>query len=386
MFHRILKPSNNNSYFLFGARGTGKTTLLHSLFKSGNELFIDLLDAAEADNFLRNPSELTARVAALPDKNLWIIIDEIQKVPALLDIVHKLIESSGYKFILTGSSARKLKRGESNLLAGRAFVYNLFPLTCTELGKEFDLQHALQWGTLPGIFQYSDPEDKAQYLRAYSLTYLKEEIVSEQIIRKLQPFRQFLEVAAQTNGKIINYAKIAEDVGVDTKTVQSYYSILEETLVGILLAPYSKSVRKRQRSNPKFYFFDPGVKRALDRTLGIDLKEGTYAYGNAFEHFIILEIFRLSSYKNNDWTFSYLCTKDNVEIDLVIDRPGLPAALIEIKSASNITERDAAALDRLSRDIPDSEAFCFSRDPNEKKIGAVRCIDWKSGLAALGLD
>ena len=371
--------------FLFGPRGTGKTTLLHTLFSNNKAVFIDLLDSFEEDIFNRNPSELENRIAALSPDIKWIVIDEIQKVPRLLDTVHKLIETTRFKFILTGSSGRKLKRGASNLLAGRAFMYQLFSLTHRELQHDFDLSHVLQWGTLPKIFHFNDPEDKAQYLRAYSLTYLKEEIVAEQIVRKLNPFRYFLEVAAQSNGKIINFSKIAADVGVDTKTVQSYFSILEDTLIGIMLPAYHASIRKRQRANPKFYFFDLGVRRALARTLNLEIQEGTYSFGDAFEHFIILEIIRLSNYNNNDWQFSYLRTKDQAEIDLIIDRPGMPTVLIEIKSAKYINKTDVISLNRFVNDFSSSEMFCISRDPNEKKIGAVWCLPWKQIFGRIGL-
>lgn len=385
MFKRTIKFSSSSSFFLFGPRGTGKTTLLRSHFSKKKAVFIDLLDPFEEEIFVRNPSELENRMAALPDHIEWVVLDEIQKVPKLLDLVHKLIETTSLKFVLTGSSARKLKRGASNLLAGRAFMYHLHPLTHQELGKAFNLSETLQWGSLPKIFQFDTSEDKAQYLRAYALTYLKEEIVAEQIVRKLDPFRQFLEVAAQSNGKIINFSKIAADISVDTKTVQSYFTILEDTLIGIILPAYHKSIRKRQRANPKFYFFDTGVKRALDRTLNLELQEGTYAFGNAFEHFLIIEMIRLSRYENNDWSFFYLRTKDDAEIDLIIERPGMPVALIEIKSTTYITKRDVSNFRRFIKDFPSAEAFCISRDLHEKKIDGVWCLPWEKALVKVGL-
>jgi len=255
------------SCFLFGARGTGKTTLLHALFDSTSTMFIDLLDPEEEDNFGRHPNLLEERIKAAPKTIQRVVIDEIQKVPKLLNLVHKLIESTSVIFVLTGSSSRKLKRGASNLLAGRAFVQTIFPFTSIELGVRFDLLKALKWGTLPALSNLNTDLKKERFLRSYALTYIKEEIQEEQIIRKLDPFRQFLEIAAQSNGKIINYAKIAQDVGVDTDTVISYFSILQDTLIGYLIHPYHTSIRKRQRKNPKFYFFDTGVKRALQRTL-----------------------------------------------------------------------------------------------------------------------
>ena len=385
MIQRIVTPSKSNSYFLFGARGTGKTTLLRYLYPSETSLFIDLLDPAEEDVFARDPNELEYRVDTLSAGPHTIVIDEVQKVPKILDLVHKLIETTSHRFILTGSSGRKLKRGVSNLLAGRAFVYNLYPFTHTELGDDFNLQQALLWGTLPNIRQLKDDSDKADFLRAYALTYLKEEIIAEQVVRNLDPFRHFLEIAAQTNGKIVNFSRIANDVGVDIKTVQTYFSILEDTLIGILLPSFHTSVRKRQRQNPKFYLFDCGVKRSLERTLQIGLKEGTYAFGEAFEHFVILELVRLGNYLQKDWQFFYLRTKDGAEIDVIIDRPGLPKALIEIKSSTHITKRDCAGLERFVKDMLPAEAFCISRDIHEKKIGSVWQIPWDKAFERLGL-
>jgi len=385
MFRRCISLPPENSFFLFGARGTGKTTLLHSLFPEGSTLFIDLLDPEEEALFGRTPQELERRISGLPESIQRVVIDEIQKAPRLLDLVHKLIETTSLQYVITGSSGRKLRRGASNLLAGRAFVYNLFPLTHREIGDAFDLSAALQWGTLPKVFQYAANEDRRQFLRAYALTYVQEEIRVEQLVRRLDPFRQFLEVAAQTNTRILNYSKIADDVGVDTKTVQSYFTILEDTLVGTLLAPYHASVRKRQRKNPKFYFFDIGAKRALERALTVELREGTYAFGEAFEHFLIVEIMRLSSYAKNDWRFSYLKTEGDAEIDLIIERPGMPKALVEIKSGNRVTERDTLAVNRFYPDLVPAEAFCLSRDPHEKKIGSVWCLPWRTGIARLGI-
>jgi uncharacterized protein len=385
MIHRTLSPTKTNSFFLFGARGTGKTTLLHQLFTPKSAYFIDLLDPLTEDAFARDPSELEKRVLELPLEKKCIIVDEIQRVPRLLDLVHRLIETTGRQFVMTGSSARKLKRGASNLLAGRAFVYNLYPLTSDELGGSFSETDALLWGTLPKIVQFSSADDRKRYLQAYALTYLKEEIVAEQVVRRLDPFRHFLEIAAQSNGRIINFSNIAQDTGVDTKTVQSYFTILEDTLVGFLLPAYHTSVRKRQSQNPKFYFFDTGVKRALDRTLDIPLKEGTYAFGEAFEHFVLLELFRLSRYANNDWSFSYLRTKDDAEIDCIIDRPGMPKALIEIKATSSVRDKDVATVNRFAADMKPCVAFCLSRDKHAKKIGAVHCLPWQEGLRKIGL-
>ena len=385
MFQRLLQTSQSNSFFLFGARGTGKTTYIRDAFDPERSMYVDLLDPEIEDSYRRSPKRLEQEVRALPRSVEWILIDEVQRAPRLLDVVHRLVESTDKRFVLTGSSARKLRRGASNLLAGRAFVYNLYPLTVAELGDAFDLDDALRWGTLPRIYSLDGPEDKQAYLRAYALTYLREEIVAEQIVRRLDPFRQFLEVAAQSNGMIVNHANIARDVGADPKTVFSYFSILEDTLVGFLLPPFHRSIRKQQRTNPKFYYFDPGVRRSLDRMLDVPLHPGTHEYGRAFEHFVITQILHLSRYRHPDWRLSYLQTRSGVEIDLVIERPGMPAALIEIKSTEHVDERDVRNLTRFTGDFDNPLALCISRDPTRMSIDGVLCVHWRNALGELGL-
>ena len=255
-----------------------------------------------------------------------------------------------------------------------------------ELQDAFDLDGALRWGTLPRMFSLDAGEDRRAYLRAYALTYLREEIAAEQIVRRLDPFRRFLEVAAQSNGAIVNYTDIARDVGADPKTVITYFSILEDTLVGFLLPAFHRSIRKQQRSNPKFYFFDTGVKRALDRTLELPLNAGTYEYGRAFEHFMTTQIVHLSQYRYPDWRVSYLRTGAGVEIDLVIERPGLPTALIEIKSSERVDERDVRHLTRFTGDFSEPLALCISRDPTRMQIDGVLCVHWREAFDELGLS
>jgi predicted AAA+ superfamily ATPase len=382
MFSRLRQFSNRHSFFLFGPRGTGKSTLLKKRFNLDQCLWIDLLDSEIEDRFLRHPSEIHAMVKALPEEIPFIVLDEIQKVPKLLDEVHRLIEEKTDKiFILTGSSARKLKHGRANLLAGRAFVYHLFTLSCFELKEQFDLERALQWGTLPKIFSLDGDLEKSAFLRAYADTYLKEEIWNEQVVRKLQPFRRFLEVAAQCNGKIINYANIAEDVGVDDKTIKEYFCILEDTMIGFFLEPFQNSFRKRLVEKPKFYFFDTGIVRSLSRRLSVPLTPQTSAYGDAFEHFIILEFIRLASYYQPDYRFSFIRTASDVEVNLVVERPGKPLLCIEIKSSNTINESSVGAFSRLTKDIPNCEAIVLSQDRFMKKYDHVTCYPWKQGIA-----
>lgn len=380
MFFRLRDFSKNRSFFLFGPRGAGKSTLLKQKLNPNECLWLDLLDSAVEDRFLRNPSDLYAIVKALPQEIPYVVIDEIQKAPKLLDEVHRLIEGTDKIFLLTGSSARKLKRGGANLLAGRAFVYHLHTLSCFELGDQFDLQNALHWGTLPKIFSLPTPSEKNEFLRAYADTYLKEEIWDEHIVRKLPPFRRFLEVAAQSNGNIINYTNIAKDVGVDDKTIKEYFLILEDTMIGFFLEPYHNSFRKRLIEKPKFYFFDPGVVRSLSRRLAVPLIAKTSAYGAAFEHFIILEWIRLASYFQPDYRFSFIRTAADVEIDLVVERPGKPLLCMEIKSSDRVSDTDIRSFMKISRDIPDCEAIVLSQDHFMKRFDHVTCYPWKQGL------
>ena len=380
MIPRLLQLPADESFLLFGPRGTGKTTLLKNLPWFDKALYINLLKAEEENRFARNPDELIAIVQGLPNSINHIIIDEIQKLPKLLDIVHELIETTNKKFVLTGSSARQLRHGGANLLAGRAFVYDLYPFLFPEVGTLFHLNSALRWGMLPQIFSYSDDEKKALYLESYTNTYLKEEVWATQFVRELESFRYFLQVAAQSNGKIINFSNIARDVGVADKTVEKYFSILEDTLLGFFLNAYQHSFRKRLNKSPKFYFFDPGIVRVLSGLISLPLMERTSMYGEVFEHFIILQCIHLARYVNRHFRFSYLQTKDGAEIDLVVERPGLPVLFIEIKSTTQIQEADLTSLKKLSQDFGICEAVCFSRDPYAKQFGDIKVIPWEEGV------
>lgn len=380
MIDRIQLLSKNNSLFLFGARGTGKTTLLEKLYSGDETLWIDLLKDSDENLYGRNPDELSSILET--KKFRRVVIDEVQKAPKILDVVHREIEKrKNLQFILTGSSARKLKRGSADLLAGRAFTYHLFPLTSKELGDNFNLKDALEFGSLPKLLEYSEKEDKNDFLRSYVRTYLREEIQIEQLIRNLNPFRSFLEIAAQSNGKIVNYTKIAKDIGVDNKTVYNYFSILEDTLIGFFLPSFHRSIRKQQREAPKFYFFDPGVARALAGTLRVELLVQTYAFGDAFEHWVILECHRINEYKKLDYKMSYLRSKSGAEIDLVVQRPGDKDLLVEIKSANRITKEHVSKVRRFMNDW--GRPCCaqiWSLDKNAKIINEVECLHWKDGI------
>ncbi len=382
MIHRLVNPSKNSSFFLFGARGTGKSTFLESQFLpklEGNFLYYDLLDDDTEERLARNPSLIETDLMTNGKKPKWIIIDEVQKIPRLLDVVHSMIEKTKTKFVLSGSSARKLKTQGANLLGGRAFEYRLFPLTFTELGSQFELDSSLNLGMLPSIFKFSEKSDKIKYLKSYISNYLKLEIQMEQVVRKLDPFRLFLEVAAQMNGKPLNFTKIGNEVGVDTKTIMNYYHILEDTYLGFILPAYHTSLRKSILQIPKFYFFDTGVKRALERSLHSDAVPQTSYYEELFEHFIINEFNKLNTYLEKDYSLSYFMTKEGAEVDLVLSRGKKEVIFIEIKSAPSVDEKEVRKLAKLVSGTKIS-AFYLSQDPVSQKIEGIQCLPWAVGI------
>ncbi len=381
MIQRNINLPKTNSFFLFGARGSGKTSLLESRFDASDTLFVDLLDPEVFDEFIESPSRFRDLINSSEHKSKRVVVDEVQRIPALLDIVHSQIQKKKRQFILTGSSARRLKQKGTNLLAGRAWTYSLFPFTTQELGDSFELTKALMRGSLPDSWLAEDDESHREYLNAYIGTYLQKEIQQERWVRNLPPFRKFLAVAAQMNGKIVNKSMIGREIGVDDVTVANYFELLEDTQLGFFLPAFHKSVRKAQKQAPKFYFIDTGIVRALTRTLSVPLVERTSAFGDAFEHWVVLEIHKMISYRRKDWLCSFVRTKDDLEIDLVIDRPGQPNLLIEIKSKSKVSENDAKSLILLGDDIdPESERYLFSNDPLEQRFGAVHALHWQQGL------
>lgn len=387
MIGRWLNPLKEKSFLLFGPRGSGKSTWLRSRFEPAGALFIDLLNPDLLEEYSLAPQRLSQLIHQQAHLKKPIVIDEIQKVPRLLDIVHKEIVEQKRVFIMSGSSSRRLKQKGVNLLAGRAAVYNIFPFSQNELKEDFDLQRALERGGLPESYLSRSPEEYREFLKAYALTYLEKEIQQEQWVRRLEPFRVFLKVAAQMNGKIVNRSKISRDCGVDDMTIASYFEILEDTLMGFFLPSFHRSVRKQQHKAPKFYFIDTGIKRALDRTLSIELLPETSAFGEAFEHWVILEIKKRIEYNRLDWTLSYLRSKDDCEIDLIIERPKAPEILVEIKSKTRVDERDAFSLESMGDDISKKNLrFLLSQDPLEQKFSKTRALFWQKGLDEIFRD
>ena len=360
MILRLLKLPKNNHFFLFGPRQTGKTTLVRTSFASKQLHQVDLLETRTYALLKANPAHLYSEIKALPSGCTHVFIDEVQKVPELLNEVQRLIdEKIPQKFIISGSSARKLKRGQANLLGGRAWKETLFPLTLDELPSNFYLDRILSRGTLvPNVVAESD-HDVERNLRSYSEVYLNEEIIAESVTRNLGAFIRFLGIAAQCNGEQLNYANIARDVVMSGPAVKDYFTILEDTLIGSFLPSFSFSERKRFKISPKFYFFDTGVLRSMQGQLRAELRPQTFAYGNYFETWIINEVKTISQYLKKDLKLSFLRTANDVEVDLVIETPIGDIFGIEIKTKEMPDLRDfGAGFAALEKIVPKAQCVC----------------------------
>lgn len=367
VYQRILEIDlkGNNAAFLWGPRKVGKTTLLHQRFPSAK--YYDLLDTGLKTSLLLKPSLL--REELLAEKPPLVIIDEVQKVPALLDEVHWLLENTRIKFILCGSSARKLKRGAANLLGGRAWRYELFPLTTKELG-EGDLIRILNHGLIPKHYLEKSAD---RSLKSYILDYIEEEINAEAIVRNVPSFARFLDAVSLTHGQLINYANIARDCGVSPKTVREYYQILQDTLLGHELPPWRKSKNRRLIETAKFYLFDVGIVRALTGLRKI--QEGTEEFGRHFEHFLIEEIRAFISYKEKNVPLSFWRTSTGLEVDLVIGDMDLA---IEFKAVLHADERHMKGLFALMDDQKVKRAIVVSLDETPRKLmSGVEIFPWR---------
>jgi predicted AAA+ superfamily ATPase len=281
MYSRLIEPPSNKSFFLLGPRGTGKTTWVQSHFKKA--LYLDLLEAGLFIDLLANPQRLENLIPK--HFNDWIIIDEVQRVPEILNEVHRLIEKYKYKFVLTGSSARKIRRKGVNLLAGRALGYALYPLTAAELGGAFQLDHSLTYGHLPSA--YLEPDPKA-YLESYVKTYLEAEVQQEGLTRNLSAFSRFLEAASFSQGSVLNISSVARECGVERKGVESYFTILEDLLIAYRIPVFAKRAKRRLTLHDKFYFFDVGLYRTLRPSGPLDRPEEVE--GHAIEALFLQEL------------------------------------------------------------------------------------------------
>ncbi len=390
MIRRALKLlqvlGERSSVLLFGARGVGKTRLCQTILATRHpQLIFDLLDGATYTRLLIEPTQFAAEIerALTQSPRLLVFVDEVQRLPDLLNEVHRLLE--GYKprlqFLLTGSSARKLRRGGANLLAGRALTLHLHPLSSLEF--EPDLSTVLLRGSLPGILFDQEHPDRA--LKSYVATYLREEIQQEALVRRVESFARFLDVAGQYHGEILNAASIAKTVRMSPATIAEYLQILEDTLVAWRLPGWSASPRKQMRTAPKLYLFDNGVASALRGELLIELKESTARYGKLFECWIVQEVHRWNDYLELDLRFSYWRTSGDQEVDLVVSRGlGPPLAAIEIKSKVQPDVGDCRGLMAFANDYPDVPRYIMCRAVHEYELeGSVLAIPWQGGVKLL---
>ena len=380
MITRIINlPFKRNSVFLFGPRQVGKSTLVRQLLAGEEHLEINLLKSDVFLKYKTNPSRLRAECEFLAKEKeqFFVFIDEIQKCPELLDEVHHLIETFGRKilFILTGSSARKLKKASVNMLAGRAWQFFLFPFTHIEVGEKFDLENALTKGTLPPVID-EPTEDAFRTLMAYVQTYLKEEILDEAIVRNIGAFSRFLDIAADQSGKIVNFSTIARDTGVSSKTIKGYYQILEDTLIAVKLEPYLKSARRRLTMHPKYYLFDLGVINAATGRGSVSPVKGTTVYGTLFEHFVILETYRLIHYAEKLYRMYHWRSSHGAEVDMIIETADTLWA-IEIKSSPTVSSGNLTALKSFMKDYSKAKPLCVSTCDKPYMAGTVTIIPWQ---------
>lgn len=380
---RLLNIPQNKNLFLFGPRQTGKSTLLNTIFLPEKTLYYNLLHSETYRRMAANPETLRAEVqAALSLKKIsHVIIDEVQKIPQLLDEVHSLIESDiSCSFILSGSSSRKLKRVHANMLGGRAWTFHLFPFMYQELKDSFDINNALRFGTLPSVSLAKDDLEKSEILRSYVDTYIKEEIELEATIRNLGGFLRFLPITASQNGELVNYSNIARETGVTLNTAREYYKILEDTLIGFFLFPYGRSVRKKMVKHPKFYFFDTGVVTALTKKLGVPLMEHNYEYGRAFEHFFICEMIRLNDYNRLDLEFSFYRTERGAEVDCIIETPKGRIIAVEIKSTRAPSSSHCTGLYSFKQKAPNAELILVCQAKNPLNLKEAIAMPWEEAL------
>lgn len=350
------------SVLLLGPRRTGKSSYIK------NELNPDrtynLLDSNTFRNLAQRPALMREQLQ--PNDQL-IVIDEIEKLPNLMDEVHLMIEEYGVRFLLTGSSARKLKRSHTSLMAGRARRHHLYPLTAHELGSQFDLHRALTFGTLPPVYLSDDPWDE---LKSYAGDYLKEEIMAEALSRNIESFARFLQTSAVSNGEVLNFEKIGADAQVPARTIREYYAVLEDTLIGSSLHPLQLQKRRKSISKSKFYFFDIGVLNSLLERKTVSPK--TSEFGNLFETWVFLELKAYMEYQKQDETISFWRTQSGQEVDFVIGgKVG-----IEVKSTSLVTERDLGGLLALDEEMTLKRKIIVSRDREFRKISDVEILPY----------
>lgn len=361
------------SAFLFGPRGTGKSTWVGTTLPDA--LHVDLLSQGTFTELLAHGERLEAMADAA--KATTLVIDEVQKLPALLDEVHRLIEKRKFRFVLTGSSARKLKRASANLLAGRARTLTMHPFTPSELGSRFKLKHALQHGLLPTVWTADDPAD---YLRGYVGTYLREEVQQEALVRNIASFSRFLEAASFSQGQVLNLVQVAADAGINRKTVENHFELLEDLLLGVRLPVFTRRATRKLTSHPKFFFFDAGVFRAL-RPRG-PLDSEAEIDGASLETLLMQSVRAENANRNLGYELFCWRTREHVEVDLILyGERGLHA--FEVTRSSTFRETDLAGLKLFCADYPQAQGHLFYGGTQRYKFGAIEVVPLADGLMAL---
>lgn len=361
MYHRIFDIENrlDEAMFLFGGRQVGKSTLLKERFPKA--IYIDLLKSDIRNRFKQHPEEFRESLLRYPPETL-VIVDEIQKIPDLLDEVHWLMVEKDLWFILSGSSARKIKRSGANNLGGRAIPETLFPLVSAEI-PDYDLDRAVQNGMIPRHYMVANAQNR---MRAYVDLYLKEEIIEESLVQNVDEFIRFMEVAAIMDGEILNYENVASDCGVSANTVKAYYKILVETLLGFEVPAYRKVIKRKLYKSSRFYYFDVGIANHL--TKRYHLAPRTPEYGHAFEHLIIQEIRAYLGYTGSEEELTYWHTYENLEVDAVI---GDARVAIEIKSTDHVNHDDKKGVTEFAKEHPETKQILVSRDRISRRNGDV---------------
>lgn len=366
MLNRLLEINKNHhqSFFLFGPRGTGKTSWVKRYFPEA--LYIDLLKHQDYLSLQTNPSNLEHWVLA--HDSPWVIIDEVQKIPALLDEVHRLIEHHQRCFILTGSSSRQLKRGGANLLAGRALTYQMHPLTAIEVGTDFDVIKALHTGLLPLSYLKADAR---HFLASYVATYLQEEIIQEGLVRQIGSFSRFMEIASFSQGQPLNLANVAREVGVSRKVVEGYFTILEDLLMAVHIPCFHKRAQRKLVQHPKFYYFDTGVYQQLRPKGPLDIPEEIG--GMAFETLFLQNARAVIDYYRLDLKIYYWRTNTGIEVDFIIyGQEGLWA--FELKSRSTIGSKDFSGLKHFKTDYAIAQCFLIYGGTRHEQYGDIRVL------------
>ncbi len=382
MIERLIRLPERGSFFLLGPRQTGKSTLIAARYP--RSLWrVDLLLSELFLSYSKDPALFRKQAAEkIRGEGIrTIFIDEIQRVPLLLNEVQSLMEEfPSCRFILTGSSARKLRRGGANLLAGRAVERHLFPLLHEELKGQFYLEEVLRFGSLPALLGKSR-EEKIDFLTTYVHTYLQEEIQAEGIARNLGGFSRFLDMAAYQCGELLSFSAIAREVELPIRTVQSYYEILEDTLIGFRLFPFRRSVRKRLSAHPKFFLFDLGVTNAINQRLtgGLD----PLVRGKLFEQFIVLESYRTISYRRSEARLHFWRTNHGAEVDLLIEKHGKLVAAFEVKSTARIAGAHLSGIRAFREEHPRVPCAVVCTAPHAYEEGGVRILPWQRYLRRL---